>query len=341
MNRIFQRTIWSVMIITLGLSVALCGYDTYVYFYNQAIYKEVEQETAIRTTKLEKEATRLRALAEKSHEKCPSQLTLEAHAFNGIKMPAYPHLSAIYVYIHPKVQRAKKHKGSYSPLSEEELQKVVRHSYSDNGRSLSSRSSVQTLHSTMIPLFIEALEQSLAYCGVNKNGTPLKVNIVDKIQHANLEQKDALTIVLGLILHKRVTADYLSYSTRYSVNLHTSQYIPRWKVFPREFKITRNPNYSRKNAVIARRKFVDNPAFRMHDFQASRSYRLFSPLTPKEKSIDAWIAIMWSKKIQGHQISRPLISQGQSTRITKKYFMNLRRRSHGLVQRGYDSGIFH
>lgn len=303
------------MIITMGMLVALCGYNTYVYLYNQLLRREAKQEFIARIETFKEEATRMRALAKTSHEKCPSQIHLElrlrTQLSNHIQIPAYPSLSGIYVYIHPEAFKMD-NRGYFTSLSESELQQEIYPSHIESKKRTFNTTTAKTLSSTMPSLFIEALEQSLAYCGIDKNSNPLEINIVDKAQHANLEQEDALTIIVGVTL---------STLNNYNNKLYTSQYIPRWKILPKTAR-TGGSVYGISST---------NPTFKIHDFQVARLYDFISLLTPKDNAIKEWITNTWPKKERRNHIfgkSLRIGYRGQGIALKRPFTRTYNTHSH-------------
>lgn len=225
------------------------------YLKIKKLQATAEKEEVLQIEKLKQEYERMSALASNAHEKCPTSAILRSNisAYNKRGMnqiPAYPHLSDIYLYILPPMAREFKtikdeklgrhiNGYEYSPLTETKIEKF-RHRLREQGikptlaELTASRLLEQLQKNAITPVIIEAIENSLAYCALDENGIPKKVKLVQTPLHDNLEQKDALTVVAGA-LYREESPPAHPMPNNLILSLHTAQYIPRWKVFPAEY----------------------------------------------------------------------------------------------------------
>ncbi|MBL1146204.1 MAG: hypothetical protein D8M28_00725 [Proteobacteria bacterium] len=225
---------------------------------NQRLRSQVEHTEQLQKEKLSREYQRMTSLAAEAHEKCPLKPVLRSDngRYGGSlyveptqgKIPAYPHLSDVYLYVAPPMKKfgdkvVHDNNGtvsvrgeSYKPLTEKEIQKYIEQIKRQSPRRAIGLTSSDVLASlqpaALTPVIVEILQSSLAYCTADKDGKPKKIKLVDTPHHENLEQEDALTIIVGAVSHLEIAG--FCYPVDYvpTISLRTSQYIPRWKIFP-------------------------------------------------------------------------------------------------------------
>jgi len=220
--------------------LCICGSLAYmheigVFSYHKKLVYKAKQENTLMYKAFEKERIRLQLLVAKSNDKCPTEVLLQtAPRFDmeSVNIPAYPHLSDIYVHILPAMYTWDRQR--FSILAKDKVKEFV----NKDSQKRDVDKILSDLQSDNMPLlFIKAIEKSLAYCGGNKKGLPLKVKIINEVNHKNLEQDDALTIVVAPIFSAH------SRDLSYDFQLHTAQYIPRWHIFPERYKSTSSGIY--------------------------------------------------------------------------------------------------
>lgn len=245
---------WKIYIITAvscGLIVAswfLWRLEIRPQLIQKRIMAEVQYENNQVKKNLKDEIIRLAVLAETEHPKCPIKSYLTSNYFSGHRVPAYPHLSDIYLYVVPPMKQSpigrlpnqdktgNAYGFKYDPMTVEDIEKVREEIRRRKPTHKFQTTAIELLESlqqeNLTPIILNILQETLAYCTVDSNGIPKGIKIVDSPRHANLEQEDALTIVVGAV-HHRVTEGFcMPIVTVPAIELYTAQYIPRWNVFP-------------------------------------------------------------------------------------------------------------
>ena len=226
------------------------------HLIKERIKAEVQSEKNLLKEKLQIEADRMTSLAASAHPKCPTKIFLAAEGIPyGLreKIPAYPHLSDIYLYVVPPLKqygsgriRNQDKTGNalgykYTPMTLSDIERTkTRPDLKFKTTPSELLDAVQKENLT--PVILNVLQETLAYCTADANGIPKKVKLIDTPHHENLEQEDALTIIVGAISYYDIQG--FCYPPLYvpMIGLHTSQYVPRWNVFPSQI-LTANSSH--------------------------------------------------------------------------------------------------
>tara|TARA_R110002124_G_scaffold91292_1_gene232501 strand:+ start:178 stop:1431 length:1254 start_codon:yes stop_codon:yes gene_type:complete len=220
----------------------------------------------------EAEVLRLWGLQAVTHPKCPSKPFLTPNFTKHKKVPAYPHLSDIYLYVTPPFKQTDTgtiphtlapHFGwplgfKYEPMTVDDVEQARiayprtplgrvrpayrwRETFTDKNErifdwGMTDAAYLESLQpENLTPVIVNFLQNTLAYCTAGKDGIPKKIKIVDTPRHENLEQEDALTIVIGAVSHLTHDGTCDAHARATVIELYTSQYIPRWKVYPMQY----------------------------------------------------------------------------------------------------------
>lgn len=241
----------AVLIITLIGALVIWLLEIRPHLINERIKEEVRYETKLLEEKFKIEFERITELAASSHPQCRTTALLISNSIPfryGQKIPAYPHLSDIYLYVVPPLKQdgSKRIPGKkyayghqYKPLTLEDVESLWasrKRKHPDYKPAYSPSEFYGFLQKDVLTTVLaDILQKTLAYCTADVDGVPKKVKIVDTPRHENLEQEDALTIVAGAVYHTEyegIDPPLLSYQV---IQLKTSQYIPRWQIFPSKF----------------------------------------------------------------------------------------------------------
>ena len=258
---------------------------------------EIKKEEEIQTEKFRQEYERMSNLAATAHEDCFTKLILNARmpAYRRVglpKIPAYPHLSDIYVYVVPPMAReyekiySEEYKetlgesfifaNKYSPLTVEKIEEFRNYTKQyHNSEWTPQQSAAELLQSVqkevLTPVILEGVQESLGPCTAEAGGTPKKIKLVDTPFHDNLEQEDALTIVVGALYYEKAGPVPTIPIRTYTLSLHAAEYIPRWRIFPEQYR-------GDSTTIYGFRHLKDDPyAFAPVDVRANDIFPLERP----------------------------------------------------------------
>lgn len=294
------------VVIILGITVAvLWPFKIQPYLEMKQMQEAAKKEEALQVEKFRQEYERMSVLAAEAHEKCPTKPTLYSNsipAYNRFgfgRIPAYPHLSDIYLHILPPMARVGQKNISqsqtgkamgyqYAPLTEDHIRefrgrinkkRTVHRQPEWEFKTTPAEFLAQIQKESLTPTIINILQETLAYCTANQGVPPKKVKLVDTPFHEHLEQEDALTIVIGAVYY----TESLPHEVTDNISLQTSQYIPRWKVFPLRYVAPRTLS------VYGFLELKDDP-FHFSEISARNFLALPSkpPITPKDIEEYRW-----------------------------------------------------